>query len=207
MLLRLVPRFLDSCSTRACLYSGRAWDKWQAKGWSIRIATTYIIKLTKVAPWKSTSLLHSLANYSSKDWFSHPRISTDHHDGVLRTSVIQPVLNSVENPFTGAYLKSIHVILNISFEFRLGKIPKDFLFLVRYFSIKCYPYFLKTCLQVLIMFFMGADKFWQEVTQNLMTAMNRVISLLNKSCQQYHLKSLDSQTVSGWVIASTPSNC
>ena len=30
-----VPTFRESCSTRARSYSGRAWDKWQAKDWSI----------------------------------------------------------------------------------------------------------------------------------------------------------------------------
>ena len=35
ILLRLAPRFRDSCFTRACLYSGSAVDKWKAKEWSI----------------------------------------------------------------------------------------------------------------------------------------------------------------------------
>ena len=41
MLLRSVPRFLDSCFTRACLYSGRARDKWQASDWIINWGLQY----------------------------------------------------------------------------------------------------------------------------------------------------------------------
>ena len=93
----------------------------------LRLAITYIIVLTKMASCQSASLLHSLADHSCNNRFSHPCISTDHHHSVLRASVIQPFLNSVEDPLTGASLKSFHVILNVSLEFGLGKVLKHFI--------------------------------------------------------------------------------
>ena len=50
------PRFLESCSTRTSLYSGREYDKWQAKDWSITLGFLWRILLCW-QKWLPNSLL------------------------------------------------------------------------------------------------------------------------------------------------------
>ena len=50
------PRFLESCPTRASLYSGREYDTWQAKDWSITLGFLWRILLCW-QKWLPNSLL------------------------------------------------------------------------------------------------------------------------------------------------------
>ena len=92
-------------------------------------------------------ILHSLANHSCDDRFSHSCISTDHHHTVLRACIIQPVLNSVKDPLTRICLESLNVIINVPSEFWPGKFLEDCTFFLVSLMSQLFdrlPYFLKT---------------------------------------------------------------